>query len=107
MYLLLFLELKKIRKDLRKGFKEMRTSLQTFVDSVNADFAKVNTALDNIVADETALAAQIADLKTKITGLDADEQAALDAAVVSADALVAKSTAAADSVPDSVPAPVV
>lgn len=98
-------EVYKLRKDVKKGFKHMRTAISDFVAAVNAAFATVNTSLDNIVADEANLLQQIKDLGTKITGLDPDEQTALDTVVKSATDLVARTQATADAVPDAPPPP--
>lgn len=101
-YLLIKLsdELKQFRKEVRKGFKMIRTALQTYVDVVTANYAKINSNLDNINGDTTNLLQQIVDLKALMSELSPEEQAALDALVVSATALSDRTQVAADSVPD-------
>ncbi len=67
-----------------------------------SDFAAaVQTALDDIKADEAGLAKMIQDLKDQISaGLSPEDQAALDA-------VLAKANEIAASVPDVPPPPVV
>lgn len=85
--------------------------LAAFKASVDAQFAVVNTNLDNIVADEAGLAKQITDLQAQIAAdansdLSPASQALLDQAVTDATAIAARTKATADSVPDTVTPPV-
>lgn len=91
---------------IKEGVDRMIQQVADFKTKVDAAFASVNTALDNIVTDETGLAKQIQDLKDIIAAgpitLDPASQAALDAVSASADALLARTKSIADSVPDTV-----
>jgi hypothetical protein len=100
----LFRELKKIRKDIKK----VMSKVIDFAAAATAALAQANVSLDNIIVDETNLAKQIQDLKDQIANgesvLSVEDQAALNAVVVSATALADRTKTAADSVPD-LPAP--
>jgi uncharacterized phage infection (PIP) family protein YhgE len=88
---------------------EIMSAISDFKTAVDEAFGQVNAGLDNIQADETTLAQQIADLKTQIgsgsSTLTPEDQAALDAIVTNANAMAARTKSIADSVPDSIPAP--
>jgi hypothetical protein len=100
----IFDELKKIRK----GVKKTMSAISEFATKANAAFTTVNAALDNIVADEAALAKQISDLQAQIAAgnsvLTPEDQAALDGVVTAGTALAAKVQSIADAIPD-LPAP--
>lgn len=87
----------------------MAAAISAFKTAVDQAFAQVNANLDNIQADETALAKQITDLQAQIaaggSSLTPEDQASLDAAVASATALAARTKTIADAVPDTVVPP--
>lgn len=96
---------------LQQGVNHMNAQITAFKDAVDAQFVAVNSGLDNIVADEASLATSIADLKAQIAAgssvLSTEDQAALDGVLATAVALVTRTKAVADAVPDTVPVPVV
>lgn len=79
-----------------------------FVTATQAAFAQINTALDNIAADEVNLAKMIQDLKDQLaasqTALSPADQLALDTVLATATSMAARSQAIAEAVPD-LPAP--
>ena len=84
--------------------------ITAFAAQVNDALAQVNTNLENVVADEQALAKQIADLQAQIANdpgsdLSPESQALLDGIVTTSASAAAKTKQMADSVPDSVTPP--
>lgn len=82
----------------------MNQQIADFVQAVQTAFDTVNTNLDNIVADEANLLAEIQAFKDRGDSLSPEAQAALDSLVTNAQSLVSRTKSAADSVPDA-PAP--
>lgn len=78
------------------------SDLNTFIVSA---LSSINASLDNIQADESALLAKITEL-TNSNSLSAEDLAALSAIQSGAQALVDRTKAVADAVPDA-PPPVV
>ena len=80
------------------------SQITDFKAKVDGQFAAINTALDNVTADEAQLQKKIADLAAQIAAgqstLTPEDQAALDAVVVEAGQVVARTQAVADAVPD-------
>lgn len=91
---------------LRQGVDKMLQQIADFKTKVDGAFATVNKGLDNIIADEASQAKQIQDLKALIAAgtstLDPASQAALDALSADADALVARTKAIAEAIPDTI-----
>ena len=96
----MFKQLREIRKDIGK----VMSQVSVFATAVQKSFDAVTASLDNIVSDEASLAKQISDLQAQIaaggSNLTAEDQAALDAVSVKADALAARTKAVSDAVPD-------
>ena len=84
------------------------SAVSDYATKANAAFTTINDSLDNIVADESNLSKQIADLKAQIASggsvLVPADQTALDTLATAGEALAAKTKAMADAVPD-LPAP--
>lgn len=87
----------------------MAAAISAFKTVVDQAFAEVNANLDNIQADEAGLAKQIADLQAEVASgsstLTPEAQKMLDDTLAAANAMVARTKAVADAVPDTVTAP--
>jgi hypothetical protein len=99
---------RELKREIKKGFQEMSTRIDAFKTAVDAAFVDVNTKLDNVVSDEANLADQINKLQAQLVAsgdLSPEDQATLAGVVTEANALVARTTAVADNVPDTVNPP--
>lgn len=85
---------------MEERMSQIDDKLTAFQTAVNDAFAKVDTALANITADETNLLQQIEELKNSLTDLTPDQQAKLDAVVTAANDMAARTQAVADAVPE-------
>lgn len=84
----------------------MSDAFAAFVAETRTAFTAINANLDNIVADEQTLSAQITSLQAQISaGLSVEDAAALALVVDSAKALANRTKTVADSVPDLPPPP--
>jgi seryl-tRNA synthetase len=106
--ILIYRELSKLRKEIKRGFKKVMSQVTDYTTKVQAQFDATNASLDNIVSDEANLAKQITDLAAQIAAspstLVPADQAALDTLVTNATAVAAKTAGIAAAVPD-LPAP--
>lgn len=86
--------------------RRVTNELNAFKAQVDAAFAGVNTALDNIQQDEANLNQQIQDLKAQLADapLTPAAQALLDSIATEAQAMVNRSQTIAAAVPDVPPA---
>jgi hypothetical protein len=95
-------------KKIEKKLVIIMSKITDFATAANTAFTTISASLDNIVSDEANLAKQITDLKNQLassgSNLTAEDQAALDAVVVSATTLATKTATIAEAVPD-LPAP--
>lgn len=83
------------------------SAISDFAAATQASFTAISASLDNISADEAALAKMITDLQAQILAsgtLSPEDTAALAAVTDAANSLAAKTKGIADAVPDA-PAP--
>jgi uncharacterized coiled-coil protein SlyX len=89
-------------RQLEAHLSKQDDAIKAFSDKVTAQLTTISGNLDNIAADESNLAKQIADLKANAGELTPENQAALDAIAQQAADMATRTQGIADSIPDTI-----